>query len=268
MVDPQQPADSKTGATRFDRAEFAGDVSPGVFCRQCGTPIPDQYYDVDGDVICTTCYEKTVSPGRRWIPPFKALLLGMVAAVVGAGVYRMVLFGTGWNFSLVAILVGYVVGGAVRSGSGDRGGRFYQFAAVFLTYSALVGMFLPSLWESLNRRSIARDEAREKIEKKAREEAKADPKAKAEADSQAAAPDRKDRPEDAAKNPRPRNRFYILGMLLFALLMMVGLVYSIPIIVGLHSPISLFIFAVGLWQAWKMNAGGEAVVTGPYRVRA
>ena len=30
----------------------------------------------------------------------------------------------------------------------------------------------------------------------------------------------------------------------------------------------LFIFAVGLWQAWKMSAGGEAVVTGPYRVRA
>ena len=95
----------------------------------------------------------------------KALLLGSLAAAVGAGVYRMILFGSGWNFSIVAIVVGYVVGGAVRTGSGDRGGRFYQFLAMFLTYSALVGMFLPTLWKGLSSRPAKEKVAEKRIEK-------------------------------------------------------------------------------------------------------
>ena len=78
----------------------------------------------------------------------KAFLFGSIAATVGAAVYRMILFGTGWNIGLVAVVVGYMVGGAVRTGSGERGGRFYQFLAVFLTYSAIVGMFVPEFWQA------------------------------------------------------------------------------------------------------------------------
>ena len=34
---------------------------------------------------------------------------------------------TGWNIGLVAIVVGFMVGGAVRKGTGNRGGMLYQF---------------------------------------------------------------------------------------------------------------------------------------------
>jgi hypothetical protein len=225
------------------------------------------------------------------IRPLKALLLGSVAAAVGAGVYRMVTFGTGWNFSLVAILVGYMVGGAVRTGSGERGGRFYQFLAAFLTYSALVGMFLPETWRALTSSPEKREQKKEVAAKKAAGEAQADrqPKpdtksaehaagavAKAEAghvaEAQAkAAPGKAElriNPDGTGEDLESHSMLYLVCMLVIALAALVGLIYSIPIVIGFHSPISLFIFGVALWQAWRMNFGGEGPVTGPYRVRA
>ena len=206
-------------------------------------------------MICTTCHAKMVSPGRRWIPPLQGALLGTVAAVVGAGVYRMVLFRDRVEF-LPGRHPRRLRGGRRREvGIGDRGGRFYQFLAVFLTYSARrhvpsqpLGVIEPEV--DRTRRSPGED----------REESSRRGEGRSQSEGRGRLPagraDRKDRPEEP-RRIRVRNLFYILGMLLFALLMMVGLVYSIPIIVGLHSPISLFIFAVGLWQAWKMSAAAR-----------
>src|SRR5207245_910442 len=42
------------------------------------------------------------------------------------------------EFGLVAVVVGVLVGGAVRKGSNGRGGWRYQLLAMFLTYSAVV----------------------------------------------------------------------------------------------------------------------------------
>jgi hypothetical protein len=192
---------------------------------------------------------------------------------VGAGIYRWILFGTGWNFSLVAIVVGYVVGGAVTSGSGDRGGRFYQVLAVFLTYCSLVGISLPEFWDTLAT-SGQRREARKKTDEKARKEAKTDPgqeaKTKAEAKTKtkpAAADPKKDQPEGVGKKLRPLSALYVFGMRLVVYGIIAGMIFAFPLIVGFHSPISLFIFGVGLWQAWRMNVGGEELITGPFRVR-
>jgi hypothetical protein len=143
MSASREPAGSGADPRSFERAERAKDAPGGPYCRQCGGPIRDEYYDVGGDVACPSCVTNRGQVRGRWMRGLKALLFGSLAAAVGAGVYRMIAFGTGWNFSIVAILVGYMVGGAVRSGSGDQGGRIYQVLAVFLTYSAIVGMFLP-----------------------------------------------------------------------------------------------------------------------------
>ena len=48
---------------------------------------------------------------------------------------------TGYEIGLVAIVVGLLVGGAVRKGSGARGGWFYQLMAVALTYAAISGSY-------------------------------------------------------------------------------------------------------------------------------
>src|SRR5208282_4601275 len=63
--------------------------------------------------------------------------------------YYVILRVTGINLGLVAVVVGFMVGGAVRKGTGNRGGLFYQFLAVFLTYSAIVAMYVPMLIEAL-----------------------------------------------------------------------------------------------------------------------
>ena len=248
-------------------------------------------------MICTTCRENRGRFRRRLIRGFKALLFGSLAAAVGAGVYRMIMVGTGWNFSLVAVLVSYVVGGAVKSGSGDRGGWFYGFLAVFLTYSALVGMFLPEVWQGSHVELPERREARKRTDKENHHEVKADPGPKAiaktaedsgrpksevppdavapkpggetEAKTKPVAVDVPARPQEVGENPRPRTEhglLALLGMLILAIVLLLGLVYSIPVVVGVQSPISLLIFGIALWQAWMMNRTAEPPVTGPYRI--
>ncbi len=258
----------------------------GSFCRECRVPILDEYYDVDGNVVCTACHAGRTLFRSRLLRGLKALLLGSLAAAVGAGVYRMILFASGWNFSIVAILVGYVVGGAVRTGSGDRGGRFYQFLAMFLTYSALVGMFLPSLWKAISstpqKEKVAEKRIEKAIQPERREEASAESsaEAKAEATPAAESPKAVVRAEGKAKlaapdakgregNGEPRSLarrmgglLYLVAMLLFYLILMVGFVYLVPILAGIHSPISGFIFGIGLWQAWRMNRAAEVNVSG------
>jgi hypothetical protein len=186
----------------------------------------------------------------------------------------------------------------VRTGSGERGGRFYQFLAVFLTYSAIVGMFVPDLWPARPPGGKARKEAEKVARKDDREQTKSDlvrragkeqdknaapPKAGArpeameavpapvaEAGPAAEAPAVKDRQRGAAEKPPPRGvlyLIYLLGMILLLRLILVGLMYLFPLYLGLHSPISGLIFGFALWEAWKINRASDATVTGPYRVR-
>jgi hypothetical protein len=229
----------------------------------------------------------------------RALLLGSLAAAVGAGVYRMIMLGTGRNFALIAILIGYTVGGAVRTESRERGGRFYQFLAVFLTYSALAGMYLPEARRALTSGSEEVQEAKTKVERESQKKATSDHGATAKAQlaqksirpeavtrldageprpalapqhkTKPAAPDANKVPARSGQNQRPRSAIrllYALSMLVLASLLVFGLIYCVPVVVGIHSPISLLIFAIGLWQAWKMNRPSEPPITGPYRIRA
>src|SRR6266566_11816 len=77
-------------------------------------------------------------------------------AVVGAAVYFGIAALTGYEFGLVAIVVGLLVGGAVRKGSNGRGGRRYQLLAVFLTYTAVVVTDSSLIARELQKEWIAR----------------------------------------------------------------------------------------------------------------
>lgn len=66
----------------------------------------------------------------------RALLFGVVAAVVGSVGYALVGL-SGWMVSIVAIGVAYLIAKAMMTATGGVGGRRFQVAAVVLTYFAV-----------------------------------------------------------------------------------------------------------------------------------
>ena len=142
MSDAPPPSD-----IQFDRAEFKGEAAP-MACASCGSAIRSAYYQVGQAITCEQCRwridteDGTGSAAGRFL---KATVLGVVAAAVGAGIYYAVRALTGYEFGLIAIVVGLLVGGAVRMGSGQRGGVPYQVLAMFLTYASIVSTFIPDI---------------------------------------------------------------------------------------------------------------------------
>ena len=65
--------------------------------------------------------------------------------LIGCGIWYAVRALTGYEVGLIAIIVGLLVGGAVRKGSKRRGGRLYQTLAVLLTYASIVSTYVPDI---------------------------------------------------------------------------------------------------------------------------
>ena len=137
--DDEGAGDSAT-ELQFDEAEPIAPASSGPTCVRCNRPITDAYFEINGKVLCTSCrqqIEAAFHGGSAAARVIKAIVFGAPAAVVGAVLYYAILVATGANIGLVAIAVGYIVGRAVRKGSDNRGGPFYQFLAVFFTYTSI-----------------------------------------------------------------------------------------------------------------------------------
>jgi hypothetical protein len=128
---------------QVDQAEFTTPAAERPTCTVCKQPIPDEYYEIHGKVMCPKCRHGVEAAFRGGSPAGRVLLaslFGVVAAAAGAVIYYVSIRATGWNLSLVSILVGFIVGKAVRQGTGNRGGSFYQLLAMFLTYTSIVAM--------------------------------------------------------------------------------------------------------------------------------
>jgi hypothetical protein len=142
---------------QFDRAEFKGDSAP-VTCASCGAAIRSAYYQVGQAITCEQCRWRLESDGNggssvgRFL---KATVLGAAAAAVGGGLYFAVLALTGYEFGLIAIVVGFLVGGAVRTGSERRGGAPYQALAMLLTYASIVSTYIPDILEGFRAEGVA-----------------------------------------------------------------------------------------------------------------
>jgi hypothetical protein len=149
MSDPgQAPAPHEL---QFQHAEVLppeGASGPSSqICVACKQPIGDTYYHAQGRVVCPACASR-IQAGQQAPPPLslaRALLYGAGAALGGCILYAAVAIVTGWEFGLVAIVVGYMVGKAIRHGSHGRGGRPQQILAVVLTYFAITTSYIPVL---------------------------------------------------------------------------------------------------------------------------
>jgi len=240
---------------QFDHVERAGQT-PGMACSICKRPIAASYYEINGKVTCVGCRGQIMAAWNRGSSAqrfAKALGLGAAAAALGAGVYFGIEALTGYELGLVAVLVGLLVGAAVRKGSSGRGGWRYQLLAMFLTYSAVVATDSTLIARELRKELKARsDSASVALDSSARPaESPAAPPAAAAAAVTAA-------PTTGHARPGPL-------ALLFGIAFLLALAYAAPVIIGFSSPLHLLIAGFALYEAWKLNRGVALRVTGPYQ---
>ena len=139
-MDPQPAAEPLT----FERAEFEAQPAE-VTCALCGQRVVREYFRCNAQPLCAECAAQLKSQGLPQVPAAfaRALGLGVLAAIAGAGVWYGIRAATGYEIGLVGIAVGWFVGVAVRRGSGARGGWLYQTLAIALVYVAIASTYVP-----------------------------------------------------------------------------------------------------------------------------
>ncbi|CAA9339179.1 MAG: hypothetical protein AVDCRST_MAG68-2862 [uncultured Gemmatimonadetes bacterium] len=130
-------------ALQFDYAEPAG-AAAQLSCAACSAPLSGVYHKINDKTTCSRCRAAVESEaGRGGFA--KALAFGIGAAVAGFVVYYAIAKVTGYELSLISILVGFMVGRAVSEGSGGRGGKRYQALAMGLTYLSITATYIPMI---------------------------------------------------------------------------------------------------------------------------
>ena len=280
---------------QFDTAEShpgndASAIDPhaalSLNCSQCGTAIVTSYYEVNGAVVCPRCRGAlhAGSSGSRATRAFKATGLGLLAAAGGSLLYFAIAAITGYEFGLVAIAVGFVVGKAVRKGSGNRGGWAYQTLAVVLTYFAIVSTYIPLAVKEFRSNPAAADSLRVAMEKvKAQRDSAiaADSLAELHDSTTSSATARTTvdsgfpvsqagEPASATRRhpfaPRAKRPHIGVGLVLLGIVGMLLFAAVVPILAGFSNIIGLIIIGIAVFQAWKLNKRTTLEITGPYRV--
>ena len=158
MSEEQSPAASELS---FERAEFDGQAPPALSCAFCNGTLNDRYWQISSRPACDQCrgsVARELHSGQTGRSFLRALGYGALAATAGCIAWIAIekLFKVQIGF--VAIGVGYLVGKAVRKGSGGLGGKRYQVLAIALTYAAIALASLPDLLQAIAH-SDAKDSA-------------------------------------------------------------------------------------------------------------
>jgi hypothetical protein len=266
-------------ALRFDTAVPPAEAAP-TSCAACRAAIRAEYYEVQGSVVCPSCKDALVSSaGSRTGRAGRAVILGAGAAIAGAALYLAITVATHIEFGLIGIVVGYMVGAAVRAGTRNRGGRTYQLLAAVLTYFAIS---ITHTAEYIGRKLEEKQQpAATSAGAPASDHAPADTATLAyTAVDSAGAPTA---PSAATTGPataastagdttsrhenHERHGVASVGVILLGAAVLLTIA---PIATGFadfpSNIIGLLILAFAVFQAWRMNAALVLRVSGPYRV--
>jgi len=138
-MDPKPQKDD----LQFERAEF--DAPQAQICGMCGQPLRRSYFQANGRMLCADCAERlrqyATGEGAHAVSALRVVGFGAGAAVAGGAIYGAIMAYSGVQVGLISIAVGYIVGKAVRAGSGGRGGVTCQWIAAILTYAAIAGAY-------------------------------------------------------------------------------------------------------------------------------
>src|SRR5664280_5720 len=121
-------------------AEATSSEGSAQNCVVCRQPAGGTYFQAQGQVVCPLCAERiqAVQQAAPALSLMRAALYGGAAALGGCALYALVAIVLHAEIGLIAILVGWMVGKAIRHASYGRGGRAQQILAVTLTYFATV----------------------------------------------------------------------------------------------------------------------------------
>lgn len=250
---PKEPSDATSGVDEeldFDRAEYDDDAPPARSCAFCQQALVDAYYEVNGAASCGGClagiraYRDWGSPGLRFL---KALLFGSVAAAAGAALYYGIAALTGYELGLVALVVGLMVGGAVRVGGQRRGGPGYQALAIILTYLAITVTYMGPIAKGFEK---AADKHRTGVSSQTKG---LTGKTKAST-----------APASTSKASRKRSRPMIFWVVVF------GFAFVWPIASiwfgGMQGVMGLLIVGFAIYEAWRLCKRVPVEVDGPFEL--
>jgi hypothetical protein len=247
---------------QFERAERGEEAPPLHLCGTCSAAIADLYFERSGKLVCLACRERLLAErerGSRATRFLRAALFGSLAALAGSLLWYGIGKLTGYEFSLVAIVIGLLVGGAVRKGSYARGGWAYQGLAMFLTYASIVSTYLPTIFEALAELPPPAVES-------TNAGATAPPRAGAD-EARDSAPSKPSAPAPASPETAPLDEPEI-GPLGFAagLLFIFALAFAAPFLAGFENFLGWIILAIGVWEAWRLNRRETLLFDGPFRL--
>lgn len=228
---------------QFGTAEYAG-VAGTEHCSICKQLISGRYYRVNGAMACSACGERAQLEGPKDSHSryMRGLIFGIGGAILGLILYATFEIATGLIIGYVALAVGYIVAKAIKMGSRGAGGRRYQITAVALTYAAVSLAAVP-VYISIYAKSE---------------------KAKPTAQIQEQPSDTTAADENTTSGPTAKPRMEFGAALLQ--LALIGLASPFLELSGdpFHGLIGLVILVVGIRIAWRMTAGSETQIYGPF----
>jgi len=243
---------SESADLQFERAEFAkGQAPAAASCRVCASELRQSYYAVNGQPVCRACCDRVrqqAEQGTSLTRGLRAVGAGAVAALAGAILYYAILALTGYEFGLIAIVVGLMVGKAVNWGGYGRGGWRYQTVAIALTYLAIVSAYVPPLMSAMKKSPAV---------------------AAAEPDGEKSGVQADTAPAEANAEPvsdtsSARDEPLTTGQFVIALAVFGAIICAAPFLAGVQNLMGLVIIGIGLYEAWKFNKRRGWTISGPH----
>jgi len=247
---------------QFGTAEYKSSGGPDR-CKSCDTRLTGRYYRINGALACENCAERLKQQIPKDTHPafVRGILFGLGGAFLGLILYAAFGILTGLVIGYVSLAVGYVVGKAIKMGSGGMGGRRYQVTAALLTYSAVSIAAIPIY--------VAQMVKEKKAEKQTMVQHPLRQPSGATQQNDPAPSDtpilQKSPPQAPAAPKKPSMGF--------------GAALGLAVLVGLASPflelqdpfhgiIGLIILFVGIRIAWRLTAGVKVDILGPFERNA
>ena len=238
---------------QFGTAKYKSASGPDR-CKSCNQELAGNYFRINGLLACEKCASQlqAQAPKDTHSAFVRGIIFGTGGAIVGLALYAAFEIATGLIIGYIALAVGWLVGTAIKKGSGGIGGRRYQIAAVALTYAAVSLAAIPV--------GIAQIiKARKATPNAVTAPAQAAPNSASDPNTPES-----DTPSRPPAAPAPVNAIAVIGELLFAGLTSPFLELSS----GVSGIIGLVILFVGVNIAWKMTGAAKLEILGPFKATA